>query len=252
MKKTIAITVKEMALMSGVTIRTLHHYDEIGLLKAHRNASGYRIYNEKHALRLQQILLHKSFGLGLEEIATALDNPQFDTLQSLQRQKLTVVQQIDTMHAMLRAIDAAILRLTKPNKDRLDLIFDGFDPSLYEEEVATRWGQTDTYQESQRKTQHYTSEDWQQIKQEEERFWHDAAKAMRSGEAPDSKTAKSLSERYRKHIDRWFYTTTPSGYLALAAMWESDPRFSENIDKFGPGLTQWIVAAVKSGSGDSH
>ena len=135
MKKIEDMTVKEMALLSGVTIRTLHHYDDIGLLKANRTESGYRMYTEKHALRLQQILLQKSFGLPLEDIARNLDDANFDTLLSLQQQRNAVVKQAENISAIIEAIDMAIKQLT--NEDDIDLrdIFKGFDPSLYEEEA---------------------------------------------------------------------------------------------------------------------
>ena len=135
MKKIEDMTVKDMALLSGVTIRTLHHYDDIGLLKASRTASGYRVYTEKHVLRLQQILLQKSFGLPLEDIARNLDDTNFDTLLSLQQQRNAVVKQAENISAIIEAIDMAIKQLT--NEDDIDLrdIFKGFDPSLYEEEA---------------------------------------------------------------------------------------------------------------------
>ncbi|TDF37436.1 MerR family transcriptional regulator [Alteromonadaceae bacterium M269] len=245
MKNRSEITVKEMALLSGVTIRTLHHYDDIGLLKAHRAASGYRVYNEKHALRLQQILLHKSFGLSLEDIAKTLDDPQFDNLANLKRQKKTLEQQAENMHLMIGAIDAAIEKLTCSKTIDLSSIFEGFDPALYDDEVEQRWGETSCYKECQDKMKNYTDEDWEQLKQQENAIWRDAAHALRAGTKPDSASAQEITNKYRKHIDRWFYTTSTSGFAALADLWENDPRFAKNIDKFEPGLAKWMAAAVR-------
>lgn len=240
------MTVKDMALLSGVTIRTLHHYDDIGLLKANRTASGYRIYTEKHALRLQQILLQKSFGLSLEDIASTLDNTDFDTLLNLRQQRAALVKQAENMNGMIEAIDMAINKLTNETDIDLKDIFKGFDPSVFKDEVKERWGGTDYYRENQNKTSDYTPEDWERIKFEENAIWQSAADALRSGVAPTHKVALELVERYRKHIDCWFYTTSASGFAALCDIWESDPRFMNNIDKFETGLTKWMATAVRA------
>ncbi|MBO1256076.1 MerR family transcriptional regulator [Alteromonas sp. 5E99-2] len=252
MKKIEDMTVKDMALLSGVTIRTLHHYDDIGLLKANRTESGYRIYTEKHALRLQQILIQKSFGLPLEDIARNLDDANFDTLLSLQQQRNAVVKQAENINAMVEAIDMAIKQLTDEANIDLRDIFKGFDPSLYEEEVEQKWGGTEFYKESQNKTKDYTPQDWERIKREENAIWQDAAHALRSGVAPTNQVALELAQRYRKHIDNWFYTTSVSGFAALAELWESDARFIANIDKFETGLAKWIATAVRANYGYSN
>jgi DNA-binding transcriptional MerR regulator len=246
MKKTIQMTVKEMALSSGVTIRTLHHYDEIGLLTAQRTHSGYRVYTEKHALRLQQILLHKSFGLSLEDISKALDAPEFDNLISLQHQKAALIKQAKNMSAMIGAVDAAIKLLSKTQNVDLKLIFAGFDPSLYCDEVKEKWGSTVYWKESQKKTANYTAEDWQGIKNEESVIWEEAASALRSGYAVNSQAALKFVESYRKHIDRWFYKTSEAGFVELVNIWENDLRFVANIDKFEVGLTSWSARAVRA------
>lgn len=246
MTKTYDMTVKELALISGVTIRALHHYDEIGLLIAKRTEAGYRVYGREDALRLQQILLHKSFGLSLDDIRKALDDPGFSTLESLRVQKASLQKQAETMDAMIAAVDAAIHSLSGSQDIDLKAIFDGFDPGLYAEEVEENWGETDSYIASQRRVKNYTETDWKQLKSQEEAIWRDAASLMKAGATPYSPQAEQLAQRHRDYIDRWFYETTPEGYVALADLWESDPRFAANIDKFGNGLTGWVVAAVRA------
>jgi DNA-binding transcriptional MerR regulator len=246
MKNMNEMTVKEMALLSGVTIRALHHYDEIGLLRAHRTQSGYRVYTEKHALRLQQILLHKSFGMSLDEIAKSLDDPKFDNLSNLQQQKKVLIKQSKNMASMIHAIDAAISQLEGTTHAHLKDIFGGFDPSIYDEEVEEKWGDTVYYKDCQQRIASYTKDDWQHIKSEENKIWQDAAEAYRSGISASSQTAFDLSDRYQHHIDRWFYQTSSASYAALADVWENDPRFIRNIDKFETGLAGWIASAVRA------
>jgi len=242
------LTVKALATRSGVSIRTLHYYDEIDLLRPERTSSGYRIYNQSHILRLQQILIQKSLGLSLSAIKSALDDPHFDTLKQLQSQKKVLLSQIEKKHKMIAAIDAAITNASSPHKGTepsLEVIFGGFDPEVYAEEVRQNWDDTPAYQMSCQRTKNYSPEDWKNIKHAEQSIWEDAAKAMTSNAAPSSNVAGNLVAQHRRHIDQWFYETTNLGYASLADIWESDPRFTETMDQYGAGLTRWFAAATR-------
>ena len=243
-----AYKVKDVALITGVSVRTLHYYDEINLLvPSDRTGAGYRLYDENDLLRLQQILIGRSIGLSLEEIRKSLDDPAFDVVESLRRQRGLLVDRLSETHKMIAAIDAALGGLTAP-AGRIDVkaIFDGFDPADYEEEVRERWGETEAYAESAKRTKAYTDADWKLIKAELDGVWTDAAKAMRAGTPPDARAALDIVERHRQHICRWFYDLSPAAHVGLAEMWESDDRFRSNIDKYGEGLTAWLVPAVRA------
>lgn len=243
------LQVKDVSRVSGVSVRALHHWDQIGLLVPGRTGAGYRVYEESHLLRLQQILIGRSLGLSLEEIRVSLDDPAFDHQAALRRQRAALVDRLSETHKAIAAIDAALAHLT-PQKGEKTMdakqLFDGFDPAAHDAEVKQRWGETDAYKESAKRTRSYGEAQWREIKAEASAIWEDAAKAMAAGFAPESETARALVERHRQHVERWFYPVSPAMHLKLADMWEGDERFTASIDRHGEGLTAWIAAAVRA------
>ena len=256
MAKPKAYKVKDVALMTGVSVRTLHYYDEIGLLTpCDRTGAGYRLYAENNLLRLQQILIGRSIGLSLEDIRRSLDDPAFDYARSLRRQRDALVEKLTQTHKMIAAIDATLSALeTQDNAGRAVLksgvdfkaIFDGFDADDYADEAKQRWGESDAYAQSAKRTQTYSEADWRAIKEELDAIWTDAAAAMRARKEPDSADALAIVERHRRHICRWFYDLTPAAHAQLADMWEADERFRKTIDKYSQGLTAWLVPAMRA------
>ena len=250
--------VKEVASIAGVSVRALHHYDEIGLLvPSSRSDAGYRLYNDDDLLRLQQILIGRELGMPLEEIKRSLNDPKFDRRAALERQRKEIVTRAERAVAMLRAIDTALAELTSEggktmkemSKEEITSLFDGFDPSLYESEVKERWGKTDAYKESARRTSKYTKADWERYKAESYAIMADAAQLFRSGASADGEGAMAVAERHRLSLDRWFYPCAPEMHAGLADMYEADARFAESIDKYAPGLTPWWSAAIRANAG---
>jgi DNA-binding transcriptional MerR regulator len=144
--------VKDLARLAGVSVRTLHHYDAIGLLvpKA-RTAAGYRLYTDPDLLRLQQILISRELGLSLEDIRRSLDDPQFDRRAALLEQRELLRGRAWQTEAMIHAIDVASAVLDGNGEKgvaRVEDLFEGFNPSQYDEEVRQRWGQSDAFLES--------------------------------------------------------------------------------------------------------
>ncbi len=240
--------IKQVAQMVGVSVRTLHYYDEIDLLKPKdRSDAGYRLYDETDLLRLQQILIGRKLGLALEKIRKSLDEPDFDFAASLRDQRRLLVERIDETHKMIASIDRTLQGLTNDGETiDFKMIFDGFDPADYDEEVRARWDQTQSYAQSQIKTKDYTQADWALIKKEADEIWAAAADAMRSGVPPSSDSAIEIAERYRRHVCRWFYDLSPGMYVQLSEMWVNDPRFSKNIDKHADGLAAWLAPTIKA------
>jgi len=240
--------VKDVTRMTGVSIRTLHYYDEIGLLRpGRRSAAGYRLYEEDDLLRLQQVLINRALGLSLEDIRRSLDDPDFDYAESLRLQRSRLVRKLDETNGMITAIDRTLSGLEQPER-KIDFasIFDGFDPAEHAEEAKKRWGDTDTYAESARRTKDYGEAEWRAIRGELDGIWKDAAELMQADTSPDKPAALEIAERHRQHICRWFYDLSPAGHTELAAMWEADERFRRSIDKYGEGLTDWVIAVVRS------
>lgn len=236
--------------MTGISVRALHHYDEIGLLVPRgRTGAGYRLYDDDDLLRLQQIVIGRELGLSLEEIRRSLDDPGFDRKQALIEQKKQLQKRANQTEAMIRAVDAALAVIADEGSgDTMEMkdMFDGFDPSKYEAEAKQRWGNTEAYQESTKRAQRYTADDWKKLEVEQRAIYADAAAAMKAGKAPSDEEVMDIADRHRLSIDRWFYPCSVTMHCGLAAMYESDGRFAENIDKHGEGLTPFLVAAIRA------
>jgi hypothetical protein len=129
------------------------------------------------------------------------------------------------------------------NEERFE-VFGDFDPAKYEDEAKQRWGNTPAYQESKRKTARYSKREWQQIKAEAQALNEEFLGAMASGVKPTDAKAMALAEKHRQHIGKWFYTCGYDIHRGLAEMYVADARFTENIDKAGPGLAAYMREAI--------
>ena len=245
-----ALTVGDLARLTGVTVRALHHYDEIGLVRpSERSPAGYRLYSDADVHRLQQVLLLRELGLPLEEIAAAIDEPAdgADRTELLRQHRSALVAKRARLDAMVAAVDATLVSLQKGTAmqpDDVKQMFEGFDPSQYEEEVKQRWGNTDAYKESARRTKSYGKAEWQQLKDESAQIYSELADLMRAGVAVTDVRVQAIVERHRLHIDRWFYPCGKDMQKGLAAMYVGDPRFAENLDKNGEGFAQYLADAI--------
>ena len=242
--------VKELAQIANVSVRTLHHYDEIGLLRpSQRSASGYRKYDQGDVLRLEQILIQRELGLPLEEIRRCLDDPGFDQRRALLAQREQLRTRARHTAGMLQAVERALAALD-PRKTEEEMdpkqLFDGFDPAQYEAEAEQRWGSSEAFRESARRTKGYSSEDWQRFAAEQAALYAEAWALLTAGEPPDGERAGAVAERHRALIDRWFYPCSLEMHRGLASLYEGDPRFAANIDRHGAGLTAFLVAAIRA------
>ena len=247
-QKTASYTVGRVADLSGVTVRTLHHYDEVGLLSpGERSAAGYRIYEERDLERLQRILFYRELGFTLDEISTIVDDPHIDALGHLRRQRGLLTERIGRLNAMVDAIDyemeARTMNIPLTPEERLE-VFGEFRPEDYAEEAEQRWGETEAYKESQRRVSSYTKEDWQRLKAEEEEIRARLATALDAGLAPESEEAMSAAEAHREYISRWFYECSYEIHRGLTEMYVSDERFRSNYDATAPGLAAFIRDAA--------
>jgi DNA-binding transcriptional MerR regulator len=252
-QETAGYTVGRVADLSGVTIRTLHHYDEVGLLSpGGRSAAGYRIYEDRDLERLQRILFYRELGFTLDEISSIVDDPQTDALGHLGRQRGLLNERIERLSAMVDAIDyemeARTMDIPLTPEERLE-VFGEFRPEDYAEEAEQRWGETAAYKESQRRVASYKKEDWQRLKAEENEIRARLAAALQSGRAPDSEEAIAAAEAHRQHISRWFYECDYEIHRGLTEMYVSDERFRSNYDTQTPGLAAFIRDAAHANAG---
>jgi MerR family transcriptional regulator, thiopeptide resistance regulator len=248
--------VNEAARMAGVTVRALHHYDEIGLLvPSNRTEAGYRLYTAEDLLRLQQILIGRTLGLSLEEIRKLLDDPLLDRRTLLQRQREALQKRAETTAAMLRSVDVALALVDDTHRSEnvnLREIFDGFDPAQYQDDARERWGHTHAYLESQRRVRQYSANDWRTIKADMNAVITDAAAALRASCDPESVEAMDIAERARLNIDRWFYPCSREMHSRLADMYEADERFAANYERYEKGLTAFFAAAIRANARRRH
>ena len=252
-QETAGYTVGRVAELSGVTIRTLHHYDEVGLLSpGGRSAAGYRIYEDRDLERLQRILFYRELGFTLSEISTIVDDPRTDEFGHLRRQRRLLTGRIDHLSAMVDAIDyemeARTMDIKLTPEERLE-VFGEFRPEDHAEEAEQRWGETDAYQESNRRVSGYTKEDWQQLKAEEEEIRTRLAAAFVADLAPDSDEAIAAVEAHRGHISRWFYECSYEMHRSLTEMYVGDERFRSHYDTQTPGLAEFIRQAALANAG---
>lgn len=243
--------VGEVAELAHVTVRTLHHYDEIGLLRpSERTSSGYRHYSEEDLRRLQQVMLFRELGFTLEAIQQLLDGASFDRRKLLEAQRELLIEQGTRTQAILRGVDRALADLHGEGTMSTEGMFDGFESfnRQYDEEVQERWGDTDAYRESMRRTKRYTKEDWRRFQAESEAASREWVEAQAAGASPTGARAMDLAEAARQQIDRWFYPCSPAMHRNLADMYEADPRFSATYEKMAPGMTAYVSAAIRANS----
>lgn len=240
-------TVGEVAELAGITVRTLHHYDEIGLLRpAGRSEAGYRLYHEDDLRRLHQILLLRELDVALEDIRRVLDDPAYDRLSALRRQRELLEKRIARTEAILRAVDAAIRAHEGGETMKAEELFGGFDPAEYEDEARERWGETGAYRESARRTAGYTDEDWRRIHAESDEILDTLAGHLAEGRRPDEALVREAAEAHRKHIDRWFYPCSREMHAALSRMYVDDPRFRATFEERRAGLAEYVASAIRA------
>ncbi len=246
-------TVGAVARMAGITVRTLHHYDEIGLLSpGDRSEAGYRRYADADIERLQQILFYRELGFGLDDIRTVMSDGAADASAHLRRQHAMLLDRIERLKRMAAAVEMAMeartMGINLTPEERLD-VFGDFNPDEHATELEERWGDTDAYRESARRAASYTKADWQRMKQESAAPVNQLVAAMRAGTPADSPEAMDAAEAHRQHISRWFYDCTTEIHVGLAEMYVADPRFTATYEKIAPGLAQYLHDAILANAG---
>lgn len=238
-----AKTVGEVAALTGVSVRTLHHYDHIGVVvPSVRTPAGYRGYTDADVERLHLVLVYRSIGLGLNEIRTLLDADNSDVLEHLQRQHTLLLEQADQLQHTIKAVEELMsahrngIQLTAEEQTEI------FGSPVYDEHAAEteqRWGDTDAYRQSQQRAAQMSKRDWIDVKEESDALLQALAQAKRDGVTPGSPKADALANRHRASIER-FYDCSDEMHVCLAEMYLADERFTRNYDDAEPGLAQFV------------
>ncbi|MFE7312980.1 MerR family transcriptional regulator [Streptomyces sp. NPDC057555] len=241
-------SVGQVAEFAGVTVRTLHHYDEIGLLvPGERSQAGHRRYGDADLDRLQQILFYRELGFPLDEVAALLDDPHADPQEHLRRQHELLSARIEKLREMAVAVEHAMearrmnVRLTPEEKFE---VFGDFDPDQYAAEAEQRWGGTDPYKESQRRTAAYTKDDWKRLKEEFDALHQKMADLLAQGVPADSEAAMDVAEEHRRFIGRGYYECSYEIHTGLGEMYVADERFTATYEAIRPGLAVYMRDAM--------
>ncbi|MFE1771755.1 MerR family transcriptional regulator [Streptomyces sp. NPDC059008] len=241
-------SVGQVAAFAGVTVRTLHHYDEIGLLlPGARNHAGHRRYGDDDLDRLQQILFYRELGFPLEEVAALLDDPATDPQEHLRRQHELLTARIGRLQEMAAAVEHAMearrmgINLTPEEKFEA---FGDFDPDQYAAEAEERWGHTDAYKESQRRAATYTKDDWKRLRAQFDAIHRKMADLLGQGVPAGSEAAMDVAEEHRRFMDGASYTCSHEFHACLGEMYVADERFTATFEAIRPGLAVYLRDAI--------
>ncbi len=238
-------TVKLLSKLAGVTPRTLHHYDEIGLLKPSRvGENGYRYYGEESVLRLQQILFYRELGLPLDDIKKIMGRRDFDVLGALYSHKEALQTQVTRLNRLVQTVDNTINHLKGNIIMSEKGLFAGFSEEQQEQYAveAEKMYDPETVRESNRKWKGYSPAKKEAILTEGNAIYTDMIAAMPKGAF--SPEVQAIVERWRQHMD-YFWTPNLDQLLALANGYNDDPRFKANFDKMHPQLAEFMREAVQ-------
>ena len=242
-----AHTVKAVAELAGVSVRTLHHYDSIGLLTpASATPAGYRLYTDADLERLQQVLLFRELGLPLESIRQILDGPGFDRRQALRHHYGCLAEQKCRLERLMALVENTLDSIERGATMETKDMFDGFDASQYEDEVKERWGHMEAYKESARRTKQYTKADWEEIKRETGEIEEALAAAMVANLAPNDPEVQVSIARHHAQISERFYDCPIAMYRSLTARYVDDARFAAHYDALRPGLAVFVRDAAEA------
>lgn len=237
--------IKDFAAYTGVSVRTLHYYDEIGLLRpAHvdRN-TGYRFYDETSLLRMQEILFYRELDFPLKSIEAMLSSPGYDKNKALMEQKHLLTLKKERLERLISAIDGAV------KGDNVMKAFDNSEFEQYKAEAKEKWGTTSAYQEYEKRTKNYSGQQWNDTAEGMDRIMGEFARCMGSNAAPDSAEAQALVKALQDYITGNYYPCTNEILAGLGQMYAADERFRRNIDRHGDGTAAFIRDAITVYSG---
>ena len=238
--------INEFAKLAGVSVRTLHYYDEIGLLKpALVDAqNGYRFYDENSLLRMQEILFYRELDFPLKSILEILSSPDYDKQKALAEQRKLLELKKERLERIIDALDGA-------TKGKVTMAaFDNSDYETarkqYEVEAKQRWGETYAYKEHAEKTAKYTKDKWQDVNDGLMAVFAKFAECMKNGNTADSDDAQALVRELQTYITENYYTCTKEILAGLGQMYVADERFKANIDKNGDGTAEFVSQAIEN------
>ncbi len=239
--------INDFAKLTGVSVRTLHYYDEINLLKPFYvdKWTGYRYYNEASLGRMQEILFYRELDFPLKSIAEIISSPDYDKTKALQEQKKLLILKRKRLDRLISALENAA-----KGETIMSNIFDNSEFEVqkqkYEAEVMEKWGDTAAYSEYKNKTAGYSDDRQQKLADEFETIFSEFADCKSHGFSADSPEAKALAAKLQKFITDNYYSCTDEILAGLGEMYSADERFRNNINKHGEGTAEFISETIKN------
>ena len=236
--------ISDVARLTGITVRTLHYYDEIGLLKPSEvTHAGYRVYNDTDLEVLQRILFFRELDFSLEDIRKIMQNPAYEKESALRKQKELLLQKRSRLDSLIALVDKTL-------KGEQDMSFRQFDTAKieetkkkYAEEAKQRWGDTSAYAEYEKKSRSYS--DAQQNMLDGEGAGILSEFGQNRSLAPDSAQAQALVKKWQAYITSHYYTCTKEILSCLGQMYVGDARVTQHIDQYGAGTAAFMAAAIE-------
>ena len=233
--------IKEFADFTGVSVRTLHYYDEIGLLTPAfvDKSTGYRFYDENSLLRMQEILFYRELDFSLKRIEEILSSPNYDKSKALNEQKQLLILKKERLERLISAIDGAV------KGENVMKAFDNSEFEKHKAEAKEKWGNTDAYKEHAERTKNYSKQKWNDLAEGMDHIMAEFALCMVKNETPDSAVAQSLVKMLQTHITENYYRCTNEILAGLGRMYVADERFQSNIDRHADGTAAFICEAIE-------
>ncbi|WP_211319450.1 MerR family transcriptional regulator [Quadrisphaera granulorum] len=242
------LTVGRVAEVTGVSVRTLHHYDAVGLVRpSGRTSAGYRLYAADDVERLQTAVVYRRLGFSLDDVGALLDADGEQLVDHLRRQRDAVTARLqedsDLLAAIEKALEATMTGTQLTPDEQRELFGDSFSED-YAAEAQDRWGQTEAWAQSQQRTSRYTQADWQQVKAEVDELNAAFADLLTAGEPADGEAAMDVAERHRLHVCERFYDMNHAMHRSVSQLYVDDSRFTATYEAVAPGLAQYVRDAA--------
>lgn len=241
-------TVGDVARMAGVSVRTLHHYDRIGLLVPHgRSAGNHRLYSAADVERLRRILFYRALDFGLDAIADMLADPGATVDDHLRRQRRLLEQRRDHLIGLLAALDRELearrTGVSLTPEEQLEI----FGTDRFAERFAATepdWPNHDQWERAAHRAAGHTREDWETIKAEAAADIRAFVEAIAAGEPADGPVAMDAAEQHRRHLERWFGPCSPQQHCEIAALYVSGDAATAEWEELAPGLPRFVHNAI--------
>lgn len=235
--------INEAAKLTGLTVRTLHYYDQIGLLSPGKTpGAGYRDYSDADLAVLQQILFYRELDFPLGEIKDIMANPAYSREDALKKQRVLLTQKRDRLDRLIGLLD-------RTAEGGTTMSFKEFDSSEIEEtkkayarEAKERWGDTPAYAQYEARTKGYEDAQWQLLGRQGDALLKEIAACRQ--EDPAGAQARDLVKQWQDYITRNYYTCTDEILAGLGQMYVADGRFTQNMDRFGQGTAEFLSRAI--------